>query len=68
LTTCGFSANLFLIRDEDLKEVSRVAKDPVCSMNVDEKNAAATSVYKDETYYFCVKCARRNSIKTPKSM
>ncbi|MBI4735259.1 MAG: YHS domain-containing protein [candidate division NC10 bacterium] len=30
-----------------------MAKDPVCSMQVDEKKAAATSVYKGTTYYFC---------------
>ncbi len=30
-----------------------MAKDPVCGMQVDEKKAAATSVYKGSTYYFC---------------
>lgn len=30
-----------------------MAKDPVCGMEVDEKNAAATSEYKGKTYYFC---------------
>jgi YHS domain-containing protein len=30
-----------------------MAKDPVCGMQVDEKKAAATSVYKGATYYFC---------------
>lgn len=30
-----------------------MAKDPVCSMNVDEKKARYTSTYKDKTYYFC---------------
>ena len=29
-------------------------KDPECGMQVDEKKAAATSVYKGITYYFCV--------------
>jgi YHS domain-containing protein len=28
-------------------------KDPVCGMMVDEEKAAATSVYKGKTYYFC---------------
>ncbi len=32
-----------------------MAKDPVCNMTVDEKKAAATSVYKGRTYYFCAK-------------
>jgi YHS domain-containing protein len=30
-----------------------MAKDPVCHMEVNEKTAAATSAYKDKTYYFC---------------
>jgi Cu+-exporting ATPase len=30
-----------------------MAIDPVCKMKVDEKKAAATSVYKGVTYYFC---------------
>lgn len=30
-----------------------MAKDPVCCMDLDEKKAAATSLYKGETYYFC---------------
>ncbi len=32
-----------------------MAKDLVCGMEVDEKKAAATSVYKGNTYYFCAK-------------
>lgn len=32
-----------------------MAKDPVCSMEVDEQKAAATSVYKGQTIYFCAK-------------
>ena len=30
-----------------------MAIDPVCKMTVDEKKAAATSVYQGVTYYFC---------------
>ncbi len=30
-----------------------MAKDPVCGMEVDERKAAATSVHKGVTYYFC---------------
>lgn len=30
-----------------------MAIDPVCHMEVDKENAAATSVYKGVTYYFC---------------
>jgi YHS domain-containing protein len=30
-----------------------MAIDPVCKMQVDEENAAATYDYKGQTYYFC---------------
>lgn len=30
-----------------------MAIDPVCSMQVDEKSAAAVYEYKGKTYYFC---------------
>ncbi len=30
-----------------------MAKDPVCGMQVDEKQAAHTSTYEGRTYYFC---------------
>jgi YHS domain-containing protein len=30
-----------------------MAKDPVCGMEVDESNPAATSEYEGKTYYFC---------------
>lgn len=30
-----------------------MAKDPVCGMEVEETRAAATSIYKGQTYYFC---------------
>jgi YHS domain-containing protein len=30
-----------------------MAKDPVCSMEVDAKSAAGKSDYKGKTYYFC---------------
>jgi YHS domain-containing protein len=42
-----------------------VAKDPVCSMKVDEKKTAATSVYKGETYYFCAKMCKEKFDKDP---
>ncbi len=31
----------------------KVAKDPVCGMEVDEKSAAARYEYKGKIYYFC---------------
>lgn len=30
-----------------------MARDPVCGMDVDERKAAGTSVYRGRTYYFC---------------
>jgi YHS domain-containing protein len=30
-----------------------MAKDPVCKMDVDPKQAAAQSTYQGQTYYFC---------------
>jgi YHS domain-containing protein len=33
--------------------VKKMATDPVCGMQVDEKKAAATAEYKGKSYYFC---------------
>jgi P-type Cu+ transporter len=30
-----------------------MARDPVCGMQVNEQQAAGTSAYQGETYYFC---------------
>ncbi len=35
------------------KEVVKMAKDPVCGMEVDEKSAPAKSEHMGKTYYFC---------------
>lgn len=40
-------------------------KDPVCNMDVDEEKAAATSVYKDKTYYFCARGCKEKFDKEP---
>jgi YHS domain-containing protein len=42
-----------------------MAVDPVCKMNVDEKNAAATYQYKDKTYYFCAVGCKKTFAKDP---
>lgn len=42
-----------------------MAKDPVCNMNVDEKRAAATSVHKGKTYYFCAKSCKEKFDREP---
>ncbi len=42
-----------------------MAKDPVCGMQVDEKKAAATSVYQGTTYYFCAPGCKVTFDKNP---
>lgn len=42
-----------------------MAKDPVCGMDVDEKKAAATSVYQGTSYYFCAKGCKVAFDKSP---
>jgi YHS domain-containing protein len=42
-----------------------MAMDPVCNMEVDEKKAAATSVYKGKTYYFCAPGCKADFDKDP---
>jgi len=48
-----------------MRGVKSMAKDPVCNMNVDENKAAATSVYKGKTYYFCAKGCKEKFDKDP---
>lgn len=38
---------------EQGKEVMKMAKDPVCGMEVNEKSASAKSEHMGKTYYFC---------------
>jgi len=42
-----------------------MAKDPVCGMNVDEKTAAGTAVYKGKSYYFCSSHCKARFEKEP---
>jgi YHS domain-containing protein len=49
----------------DEKEVRRMAKDPVCGMNVEEKKAAATAVHDGKTYYFCSVSCKATFEKAP---
>lgn len=46
-------------------EVSELAKDPVCGMDVDEEKAAATSEYKGKTYHFCCNACKAAFDKDP---
>ncbi len=37
-----------------------MARDPVCGMDINEKDAAGKSEYKGKTYYFCaVSCKKQ---------
>ena len=41
------------------REASSV-RDPVCGMEINPQNAAATTAYQGETYYFCrVECQQQ---------
>ncbi len=42
-----------------------MAKDPVCGMDVDEKQAAARSEYQGKTYYFCAPGCKKTFDKDP---
>jgi len=42
-----------------------MVKDPVCGMEVDEKKAAATSVYQGKTYFFCALSCKATFQKAP---
>ena len=42
-----------------------MAVDPVCKMEVDERNPAATSEYQGKTYYFCAPGCKRAFDKNP---
>jgi len=42
-----------------------MARDPICGMNVEEKQAAGTSTYKGKTYYFCAKSCKEKFDKEP---
>jgi len=47
------------------KEVMRMAKDPVCGMEVDEKKAAATAEHRGKKYYFCAAGCKATFLKNP---
>jgi P-type Cu+ transporter len=40
-------------------------RDPVCQMEVSEKDAAATSQYEDDTYYFCAEDCKEKFDQDP---
>ncbi len=42
-----------------------MAKDPVCGMEVDEKEAAGKSEYKGKAYYFCAPGCKKSFDEDP---
>ncbi len=50
---------------EHEKEVMRMAKDPVCGMEVDEKTAPAKSEHMGKTYYFCAPACKKAFDENP---
>jgi YHS domain-containing protein len=45
--------------------VKKMAIDPVCGMEVDEKEEAAQYEYKGKTYYFCAVGCKERFAKDP---
>jgi YHS domain-containing protein len=45
--------------------MTKMAKDPVCGMEVDERNPPAVSEYKGKKYYFCNKACKIEFDKDP---
>ena len=50
---------------EARKEVRDMARDPVCGMEVDEQQAAATAEYEGTIYYFCAPGCKKAFEKEP---
>jgi YHS domain-containing protein len=43
-----------------MEHQSSLVRDPVCGMEIDPKNAAATTTYQGKTLYFCrVECQQQ---------
>ncbi len=42
-----------------------MARDPVCGMEVDEKQAAGIAEYQGKTYYFCAPSCKKAFEKEP---
>ena len=45
--------------------MATMAKDPVCGMDVDTSNPAATSEHEGQTYYFCAPGCKRRFEQNP---
>jgi Cu+-exporting ATPase len=47
--------------------MGKMVIDPVCKMTVEERNAAASSLYKGTTYHFCSKACKKDFDENPES-
>ena len=45
--------------------MSIIHTDPVCGMQVDEKHAGATSAYRGQTFFFCMKACKEKFDANP---
>ena len=45
--------------------MDKTQRDPVCNMQVDEKNAAGQSDYQGQTYYFCSESCKEKFDQNP---
>ena len=45
--------------------MANTQRDPVCNMQVDEKNAAGQSDYQGQTYYFCSQNCKEQFDRNP---
>jgi YHS domain-containing protein len=61
----GIAASVSAVPYDAVREVMKMAKDPVCNMDVDEKKAPATAEYKGKTYYFCAPGCKRAFLQNP---
>jgi Cu+-exporting ATPase len=59
------SLRLKRFRPSLLEEVSPMATDPICKMQVDPAKAAGSSTYKGQTYYFCALSCKETFDRNP---
>ena len=57
--------SLKILSRSHVEEAEAMVKDPVCGMNVDESKAAATAVYRGQTYHFCSQGCKATFEKAP---
>jgi Cu+-exporting ATPase len=54
------------VSEDRKEEAMATVKDPVCGMDVDPKQAAASEKYQGKTYYFCSKSCQSKFKANPK--